>query len=227
MSSREFILNFHGIGEPHTGVAQDERPYWISESRFDEILDLVMHHPNGPDTVFTFDDGNVSDLSCAAPRLIERGREGRFFILTGRFDAPYYLSRDDTRCLHEMGMEIGLHGRDHVDWRRVSSAILAEETIAAREELAAVMNGSVTSVAIPFGAYNPAVIRHLRRCRFSRIYTSDGGATRVGATIANRTSIRSDTSLDDVCAILADRQPLIVSMRRLVSTQLRRHLIGR
>lgn len=225
MINKEIILNFHGIGQPHAQVGPDEIPYWIGEDFFDDILVLAKGHRNSGMIVFTFDDGNRSDLTIAAERLQSRGLKGKFYVLASRFDSQHYLSRDDARRLCEMGMEIGLHGRDHVDWRTIASDRLADETIAAKHEISAAIGRAVDSVAIPFGAYNVRVIKHLRACQFERIYTSDGGSASAHNQIRNRTSVRSNMRMGDVLAILDEHEATTMRARRWVSTTLRRYLI--
>ena len=222
--SAEVLLNFHGVGDPHAGVEADERPYWISEDFFDRIVALADSRRDVP-VGFTFDDGNRSDLTIAAPRLARSGRAGAFFVLAGRIGAEHYLSDADIRALRDMGMQVGLHGADHVDWRRCSPDKLAHETVAARQRIADSLDRPVTEVAIPFGAYNAGVIRHLKQLGFARIHTSDGGWTDSRARIAARTSIRADMTIADVEAILDRREPLKRRARRWVSTRLRRHFI--
>lgn len=222
--SAEIILNFHGIGEPHSGVDGDERRYWVSEALFDRIVALADRRRDVA-VGFTFDDGNVSDLQIAAPRLAQSGRTGIFFVLTGRIGIPHYLSDAEIAALRDGGMQVGLHGADHVDWRKCDAATLAHETEAARQRLAAGLGRPVEQVAIPFGAYNSRVIRHLKRLGFARIHTSDGGWTDTRKRIAARTSIRSDMTPDQVEAILDRREPAAKRGRRWLSTRLRRYIV--
>lgn len=216
------ILNFHGIGEPHDGVEPDERPYWVSEARFGEILALADRHPRARAIRFTFDDGNKSDLSIAAPALQARGRTGSFYVLAGRFDDPRYLSRADCRALADMGMEVGLHGRKHVDWRMLDEEALADEIDAARGEIARASGRPVTAVGIPFGGYDKRIMRHLKASGFTTIHTSDGGSARSAALVQNRTSVRSDMSTQRIAALLDAREPVMRRLRRAASTTLRR-----
>ena len=225
MNQTESILNFHGIGSPHSGIEAAERPYWISELFFQQILNLVDREGYRRRVLWTFDDGNASDLSIAAPRLAAASQKGTFFILTGRFDNPHYLSPAQTRGLADMGMEIGLHGRDHVDWRTVSVDLLNVETIGARGVLAQELGRPVTEVAIPFGTYNRRVISHLKACGFNRIYTSDHGPAAAGETVRNRTSVRADMTLEDVRNILDNNVSVPTRARRWLSRTLRRYVI--
>jgi peptidoglycan/xylan/chitin deacetylase (PgdA/CDA1 family) len=220
----QFILNFHGIGVPHDGVESSERPFWIDEAFFERIIDMVAARADADRIQWTFDDGNKSDL-IGASALANRGETAQFFLLTGRFGDPHYLSHDDGRALLAMGMRVGLHGRDHIDWRHLPHERLVAETIDARRDLADAVGAPIDSVAIPFGAYNRQVIGHLRRCGYRRIYTSDGGLVRAGAQVCSRTSVRNDMTLERISALIDDRVALRAKLRRTASIAARRHLV--
>jgi len=221
--SAQVLLNFHGLGPPHDQVEPAERPYWIGKEFFDAILNLADDNPQVP-VAFTFDDGNATDLAIAAPRLKQAGRTASFFVLTSRIGRTHYLSRADLAVLRRQGMRIGLHGADHLDWRRISPERLYQETVAARSYLAEIIGTPVTEVAIPFGAYNPRIIRLLKELHYSRIYTSDGGWTDTRARVASRWSIRNDMSLSDVAKLLVREEPFRVRLRRRLSTTKRRYI---
>ncbi len=220
------ILNFHGIGVPHVGVPEEEKPYWVSEDRFAEIArEVALLRNEGFDVGITFDDGNLSDLAVAAPILLDLSIKAEFFVLTARLVQDFYLRPADVRALLDLGMDIGLHGQDHVDWRWLDDAGLKVETRSARHQLEDVTGRSVSSVAIPFGAYNRRVIAHLRGEKFKAIYTSDGGPTSSSMRVRARTSVRSDMTLNAINTIISDRPPIIERFRRAISTTLRRYVV--
>jgi predicted amidohydrolase len=68
-------LNFHGIGEPHDRVPEDERRYWLPVAQFEDLLDRVVSEHDPARFAFTFDDGNRSDL-LAAELLAREGADG-------------------------------------------------------------------------------------------------------------------------------------------------------
>ena len=217
--SGQFVgINFHGVGEPHAGVPADELPYWLSVARFEVLVARIAAlNTAGRDLRITFDDGNASDLLAAAPVLARHGLVGEFFVLTGRFDDPRYLSPAQVRDLLALGHRVGLHGRDHVDWRRLDDAGLAAETQGARDALAAAMGAPVTSVAIPFGAYDRRVMAQLKATGFTAIHTSDGGMARDGTLVRPRSSLRSDMDDARIEAIMAGAASPVKRMRRFVS----------
>ena len=209
MSQAICILNFHGIGTPHEGVGPDEVRYWVTRDQFLDTLDRAQaHSARGHLVRITFDDGNGSDLDIAAPALRDRGLSGDFFVLTGRLGHPRYLSEQDIQTLHAQGMRIGLHGRDHVDWRKADDAQLKAETITARDMLAQIVGQRIDTVGVPFGAYNTRVVKRLRHAGFREIYTSDGGLILENRLLRHRTSIQGHMDGGRIEAILAGREPL-------------------
>lgn len=225
-SGREIILNFHGLGTPHAGVDAGEARFWMSVDTFERVLDRVTEgRAAGVPIKLSFDDGNLSDLEIALPRLTARGLSAQFFVLVGRIGQPAYLDEESIRALHASGMGIGLHGRQHLDWRGLDAAGLKDETVAARDELGAILGTSVAAVAIPFGAYRRRVIAWLVRQGFAAIYTSDGGPASPTRLVRPRTSLTGNIEGGVLEAILADRLPIWKRTRRGLSAMLRRNLI--
>lgn len=221
-----YILNFHGVGIPHNDVPDSEIPYWISIDRFSQIIKTVARlREKGNPIHLTFDDGNISDRSIAAPILVEHGLTADFFILAGRLNDPQYLSSNDIHALQSMGMGIGLHGRDHLDWRKLSASQLKTEVVTARQTLAKISNDPIDKVGIPFGSYNHAVISRLKAEGFTQIFTSDGGPARASAQVQPRTTLRSNATSDMVNEIASQTQSVKERLRRAVIMYLKQHII--
>lgn len=226
-SERQVIVNFHGIGTPPSAVPADEKPFWLPADRFLSILDRIVElRADGRRIRVTFDDGNRSDVDVAAPALAERDLSADFFVLAGRLGSDGYVTDSDIRLLVGMGMGLGLHGRDHVDWRRLDAADLHAETVTARATLEHLIGEPVTMVSVPFGAYDRFVIQHLRKQDFAEIHTSDGGTAGVGSRVLARTSFRSDMNDDTVMGVLVGDDALPARARRVASALLRRHVVG-
>lgn len=222
MSDRQAILMFHGVGSPPAGLPADELPYWIADEAFDAIVAAMRGRADEPEVVWTFDDGNASDIG-AAEKLAAAGLTGKFYVLSGRVGQQGYLSASDLRALDAMGMEVGLHGRDHIDWRHADAATLRAEMIDARKALSDIVGKPVTTLAIPFGAYNRRVIRTLMRSDFARIYTSDTGTAHRRDRFARRNPVMAYHRPEDVVAIVEDRVPLARRVRRTVTPFLKRN----
>ncbi|MEW4490662.1 polysaccharide deacetylase family protein [Thalassoglobus sp. JC818] len=225
-SSRISIVNFHGVGQPSGDIPRDELPYWISVTKFNDIIDLAIKEiALGNKIEFTVDDGNSSDIEIIAPKLAENGLSATFFILTGRLTMSGYLDADAIKKLLDSGMSIGLHGKEHCDWRAVNDTQFYSETIEARHQLEEICQSPIDTVSIPFGAYNKAVIRRLKATGFQKIFTSDGGTSTHYSQICPRTSIRNDMSDGQITDILTGRMSIKRFVKRNVSMFLRRHVV--
>jgi peptidoglycan/xylan/chitin deacetylase (PgdA/CDA1 family) len=203
MSDRSvLILNWHGIGRPQHDLDDGEDRTWVRTTTFERILDAVASRP---DVRHTFDDGNMSDVEIALPRLVERGLTAQFFVLAGRIGEGGRLDEGEIRKLVDAGMTVGSHGWAHRDWRALSPADTHDEYRGALATLTAIIERPVDAVAIPFGSYDRTVLRSLRHSRVRRVYTSDGGRTRPDRWLQSRFSVRHDTTADDVRRMLEDR----------------------
>ncbi|MCV3739484.1 polysaccharide deacetylase family protein [Rhizobium sp. TRM96647] len=198
---RRRILNFHGVGEPLRALEPGEAPYWLGVDRFRAVLDRIVDHPDRDRLSITFDDGNASDLLIAAPELQRRGLEAEFFVLSGRIGEAGSLDNEQIRALMRMGMRIGSHGVAHSDWSSLSAHALQHELGTSKAALEEICAAPVQSAAIPFGRYNAAVLRALRKAGYAVAYSSDGGSSATAAFLHPRTSLRqdmTDRSLEDV-----------------------------
>jgi len=212
----KMVLLFHGVGYVPPGVPTEESPYWISRSSFLEIVALVKSVNFEREVVLTFDDGNRSDV-FVANELVRAGLRGHFFLLAGRLGAPGFLDAAAARDISRAGMEIGLHGHSHVDWRRNSPIDWQREVGDARARIAEAIGRSVDSVAIPFGYYNRTVLRQLDGYRFRRIYNSDPGPTPAWSKIVRRTPVMRHSSIEDVIDIIDDRCLPLLRARRAIA----------
>jgi peptidoglycan/xylan/chitin deacetylase (PgdA/CDA1 family) len=191
-------VTVHGIGTPPPDLDADESGIWISVDQLDGLLDTAVGRP---DVVITFDDGFVSDLDIALPRLLQRGLTARFFVCAGLLGEPGRLDEAGVRELHRAGMVIGSHGWSHRDWRTLDwstrgAADVEAEMVRSRHCLAGLIGRPVTEIAVPFGSYDRHVVRALRQTGATRVYTSDGGWARRGSWLQPRTSIRADDGPD-------------------------------
>jgi peptidoglycan/xylan/chitin deacetylase (PgdA/CDA1 family) len=153
----------------------------------------------------TFDDGNRSDVTDAMPMLLRLGRRASFFLLSAFIGRPDFVTRDDVAQLHAAGMAIGSHGADHVRWTTLGNAELVEQISRSIQTLATLTREPINSVAVPFGAYDRRVLDVLRQLNIATVFTSDGGPARPGAWIKGRTTVRMDTPLEAIEALLSDR----------------------
>jgi peptidoglycan/xylan/chitin deacetylase (PgdA/CDA1 family) len=222
------IVILHGIGTPKRPLEPGEAVFWLSRERFCRALDRIAEMgPAAPQ--ITFDDGNASDIEIALPELQARGLTATFFLLAGRIGQPGSLAEADVTRLAAEGQRIGLHGYDHVDWRRLDAAGRAREFGAARDKLQALSGQPVDEAAAPFGFYDRQVVQDLRDTGFAALYTSDRGPACATDFIRPRNCLEgpmSDGALEDMLCgrvrpLRALRRALGVARRRLLPLRLR------
>jgi peptidoglycan/xylan/chitin deacetylase (PgdA/CDA1 family) len=200
VSSRRLVnLTFHGVGRPARAVSEGEGLYWLKEDLFLHVLDRIAERE---DVRLSFDDGNPSDVEIAVPALLERGLEASFFIVGGRIGEPGFLTRAGVRALAESGMTVGSHGMHHRSWRRMTPPDLDAEINASRALLEDIVERPVELAACPFGHYDRAALRALRRAGYQRVFTSDGGSVRPGSWLQPRNSLRRSDAQDVLDRIL-------------------------
>ena len=219
-ASRVLNLTFHGVGKPHRPLEPGEESVWVAEAMFLAILDAVRDQP---DVRITFDDGNATDAEIALPALVARGLMADFCVVAGRLDAPGYLSRRQVCELATAGMRIGSHGMFHRPWSRLSAIGLREEVVDAREVLQGVVGRDVSIAACPFGLYDRRVLKSLRRAGYTRVYTSDGGPTDVGAWLQPRNTVQATDNPRTIERLLDDRNPRTLRILKAAKLMAKRH----
>jgi peptidoglycan/xylan/chitin deacetylase (PgdA/CDA1 family) len=185
-------LAMHGIGRPARQLEPGENERWVTVEQFERILDAVQDRV---DVHLTFDDGNESDVEIALPRLVDRGLTAEFFPLAGRLGQRGYLDRGALRELARAGMEIGSHGWEPRDWRRLDDRHARRELTDAPKLLGDLCGKPVRRYSLPFGAYDRRVLARLKQAGATRVYTSDGGEASRDGWLQARTELRHD--LDD------------------------------
>jgi peptidoglycan/xylan/chitin deacetylase (PgdA/CDA1 family) len=204
-------ITVHGIGPPGRELDPGEDQTWVNIRQFERVLDAVADRS---DVRITFDDGNMSDVEIALPRLVERGLTAEFFLLAGVLGDRGRVDHAGVHALREAGMAIGSHGWSHRDWRRVDEAQARQELDLAHQVLGELTGRPMSHVAIPFGSYDRHVLHRLRAAGVSRAYTSDGGPARPDAWLQARTSLRHDMDAAWIANVLNPSRSLTRRARR-------------
>ena len=222
------VIILHGIGAPQRALEPGEELFWLSKDQFCRALDRIVEMGAAAPQI-TFDDGNASDIETALPELQARGLKAIFFLLAGRLDQPGSLAAADVTALAQAGHGVGLHGADHVDWRRLDRAGRTREFQTARDRLADLAGQPVDTAAAPFGLYDRQVVQDLRAAGFTALYTSDRGRARGSDFIRPRNCLEgtmSPAALDDalrgrVRPLRALRRAAGVARKRCLPLRLR------
>jgi len=122
--------------------------------------------------VLTFDDGCRCFREQVMPELAARGMTATLFAVSGelggsnRWDRPpgkpgerreELLDAAALRALIAAGVEVGSHGRRHLDLTACDDATLAGEVAGSREDLAAAIGSPVATFCYPYGRLDARV----------------------------------------------------------------------
>jgi peptidoglycan/xylan/chitin deacetylase (PgdA/CDA1 family) len=119
--------------------------------------------------VLTFDDGCRCFLDHAFPELQARGMTATLFAVSGelggmnRWDLQArereerLLGAEELRKVAAAGIEIGSHGRHHLDLSACGDEELRSELSGSREDLQAVLGAPVRTFCYPYGRLDDRV----------------------------------------------------------------------
>ncbi len=180
---REFyipILMYHYISAPPAdadvyrldlSVRPDDfraQMVWLKENGYqtitlyDLIYALNIGWPSLPDKpiVLTFDDGYADNYENAFPILKEFGFVGTFFILTDVTDRsqPGYMTWDMLREMSQAGMDIEVHGREHIEYTGRSRDWLIYHLLGPAQTIEANLGYQPRFIAYTAGKYDQEVI---------------------------------------------------------------------
>ncbi len=191
------ILMYHYISDPPSGADRFRLDLSVRPSMFEAHLqylrqagyetvslsDLIFYLTQGQPLppqpiVLTFDDGYRDAYEEAFPKLQRYGFRGTFFVLTGRADEgdPRYLSWEQIRQMSEAGMDIQLHGREHIPLSGRDEAFLFYHIIGGKQSIEAHTGRPVRFFAYPSSDYDAGLLRFLEGYRFWGAVTTAYGA---------------------------------------------------
>jgi peptidoglycan/xylan/chitin deacetylase (PgdA/CDA1 family) len=173
------ILLYHGIEDGERSARQMDdvdREYVLERARFERhIAYLAAKPPSSVRTVISFDDGDASCYSIAAPVLERHGLRGEFFIVTGWIGQPGFMTVDELRELARRGHGVHSHSRTHPKLTALTPAQIDDELRGSKDDLEAALGQAVTQFSIPGGAYDNRVVDIARRAGYQSVMNSVEG----------------------------------------------------
>jgi peptidoglycan/xylan/chitin deacetylase (PgdA/CDA1 family) len=173
---------------------------WLQEKGYRSLLpgtDNMEVNRDEKYIIFTFDDGNITQLHAA--RLLEQYEfRGIFFVIPAFIDQPgkAHFTSLQIRTLAERGHQIGIHGFEHKSMIAYGSEI----TLAADSSLhytASIIGGGAARLAFafPYGHYNQAVLGMYTK-HYDYLYTVNPGYWNTGTNLIPRMLVTPQRSPD-------------------------------
>jgi peptidoglycan/xylan/chitin deacetylase (PgdA/CDA1 family) len=140
-----------------------------------ELVACADEGPPPRTAVLTFDDGWLDALTTVAPLLEGLGVRATFYVNPGRWGAQHsdvagepgrLLDAGQARELHERGMELASHSRDHAVLTELDDGTLADDLSESKAAIEAITGEPCTTLAYPFGIFDERVERAARACGY-------------------------------------------------------------
>ena len=103
-----------------------------------------------------FDDGYQSMYDNGLPILDAAGLKSTQYIITQKVGTDSYVTLDEVMQMYNNGHEIGVHTRTHPNLTTLTDAQMTDEIVGAKQDLIS-WGIMPTTLAYPYGGYNPAV----------------------------------------------------------------------
>jgi peptidoglycan/xylan/chitin deacetylase (PgdA/CDA1 family) len=176
----------------------------------------------GPIISFNFDDGFLSAYNIARPILDAAGYKGTFYIITGYFGKPAYVSKDQVLSLQADGQEIGAHTRHHPQLATITDeAQLQSEILGSKQDLLAMGIKDVSTFAFPEGSFSPQAEQVVKDSGFLGARTTNPllNDKNTDHYLLLRQRVEADTPWSDVKAAIdqatAQKKWLIIVFHRI------------
>ncbi len=123
---------------------------------FDDIA-VTEFNPTQAAVTLMFDDGEENAYTAAKPVLDSYGFVGSAAIITEMIDEPDFMSAAQLQDLAAGGWEIASHSITHSDLTTLSRTAITRELRRSKLDLEE-LGFTVKNFALPFGAYNGAIL---------------------------------------------------------------------
>ena len=125
--------------------------------------------------VLTFDDGYADARTFVLPLLRRYHDTATFFVISSTIGTPRHLRWRDVRALQAAGMEIGAHGREHVDLTELDASGQLEQVSDCARSLRRWAQVDPSTYAYPSGRYNATTLAVMRKAHLAAAFTEEFG----------------------------------------------------
>jgi peptidoglycan/xylan/chitin deacetylase (PgdA/CDA1 family) len=218
------VLLYHGLDSGEAwdrGLTSTDREYVLDRRRFEQhiayltgastrICSLnecrvtpVGSDSGAPRVALTFDDGDLSCYTTAAPLLERAGFRAEFFVVSQWIDRPGFLTRAQLRDLVARGHRIQSHSRTHPMLPTLQRSAIEDEVMNSKQQIEDMIGAPVNYFSVPNGALDSRVVDAAGRAGYAAVLSSVEGYNNQGqsAFVLRRFAARSYTSARQLSAI--------------------------
>jgi len=181
------ILLYH---EVHADSARPKDNFSVSETEFKRQVGYLRNNgyvgvslarflkkdeDKRKKVILTFDDGDISNDTIAAPFLKEAGFTATFFITVNDIGKEGRMPWEKIYELSRQGMDVGSHAMTHTFLPSMSSYTLLNELLLSKQILEKYIRRHVDFLSVPHGFYTKNILDIARDVGFKAVCVSDAG----------------------------------------------------
>jgi peptidoglycan/xylan/chitin deacetylase (PgdA/CDA1 family) len=179
------VLAYHSVPAEQRALFVLQMEMLVKQAKIVHADIDVLPEGGGHYVAITFDDGYEDIVENALPELSKRGMPSTVFIITDMLGCKRnwehrggedtsevrLMSPEQLRRLPSDLVRIGSHTMTHAFLPRLEAGKMQEELSGSREKLEKLLNRKVKIFALPYGAYNDAVLESCREAGYERVFT--------------------------------------------------------
>lgn len=190
------VLAYHSVSEDAAdkySISADDlaaqlaylKAHGYSFVSLEQVPDMLAGRQNLPPraVAITFDDGYEDNYTAALPVLRQYEAPATVFIITGKMGEPGYLTWAQAAALARQGVSIEAHTVSHIDLTRADAAVVRDELVRSRQEIATRLGRAPSFMAYPYGRYNAMVEAQVQAAGYQGACGGRMGLNRPGADV--------------------------------------------
>lgn len=239
------LLMYHAVSQPHTRCDDADQYLSVGKESFQQqitgiiglghsicCLQNALENDSvklGCKTVFTFDDGHISNYQAALPILVDNSATADFFINPGNVGKQNFINWAELREMAGVGMSIQSHGYRHVYLTSLTDSRLRENLLRSRLEIEENVGTKVNILAPPGGRMDKRVVRIAQDVGYKYIVNSQAGRWHPQADPFNvpRFTVARSTTQDKVIGWASGRiWPVYISSTKYWVSYYAKKMLG-
>ncbi|MGO9085603.1 MAG: polysaccharide deacetylase family protein [Candidatus Sulfotelmatobacter sp.] len=179
------VLAYHSVPAEQRGLFVQQMEMLLGQAKIVHSDVEALPEEGGHYVAITFDDGYDDIVENALPELSKRSMPSTVFIITNLLGCKRnwehrggedtsevsLMSPEQLRRLPSDLVRIGSHTMSHAFLPKLEPGKLQEELAGSRMKLEKLLNREVKTFALPYGAYNDAVLKSCREAGYERVFT--------------------------------------------------------
>ncbi|WP_244163210.1 polysaccharide deacetylase family protein [Paenibacillus pectinilyticus] len=147
----------------------------LTLAEFASVLEHKQPSPAHP-VLLTFDDGYANNAEVALPILQKHDFPATIYLSTALVHTPGYLTWQQVKQLSAAGWDVASHTMTHPHLPKLSKKEQHEEILNSRAIIEHELgNQPANTFAYPYGEYNRATLRILKKAQFHYAFTTQEG----------------------------------------------------